>query len=80
MDDTKREELEKACKKIHKVRFRMIAVRTVRVSNMSVEKIASIQIRCPRGPATGCAVTTKEALKVSGIFPDAAGPEEFCEV
>ena len=28
---------------------------------------------------TGCAVTTKEALKASGIFPDAGGPEEFCE-
>ena len=28
---------------------------------------------CPREPATGCAVTTKE---ISGIVPDAAGPEE----
>ena len=31
MDDMKREELEKACKKIHRVRARMIAVRMVRV-------------------------------------------------
>ena len=48
MDDIKRKELEKACKKIHKVRTRIVAVRMVRVSNMSVEEIASIQIRCPR--------------------------------
>ena len=29
------------------------------------------------GSATGCAVTTKEASKASGIFPDAGGSEEF---
>ena len=52
MDDIKREELEKACKKEkdHKVRTRMVAARMVRVCNMSVDKIASIPIRCPMGP------------------------------
>ena len=40
MDDIKREEFEKACKreKNHKVWVRMVAVRMVRVSNMSVEE------------------------------------------
>ena len=33
MDDIKREELEKACKKIHKVRTRMVAARMVLVIN-----------------------------------------------
>ena len=48
MDDTKREELEKACKKEtnHKVRTRMVAVRMVRVRNMSVEETADIRVRC----------------------------------
>ena len=38
MDDIKLEELEKACKKEknHKVRTRMVAVRMVRVLNISV--------------------------------------------
>ena len=56
MDDTKREELEKACKeeKNHKIRARMVAVRMMRVLNMSVEETASLQVRCPtRGFATG---------------------------
>ena len=44
MDDIKRKELEKACKKIRKVRARMVVVR---VFNMSVEETASIQVRCP---------------------------------
>ena len=47
MNDTKREELEKACKKIHKVRTRIVAVRMVRVLDMTVEEDASIQICCP---------------------------------
>ena len=49
MDDTKREELEKACKKEndHKVRPRMVAVRMVRVRNMSVSETVDIQGRCP---------------------------------
>ena len=46
MDDTKREELEKACKN-YKVRTRMVAVRMVRVLNMSVEETASILVHCP---------------------------------
>ena len=49
MDDIKREELEKACKKEkdHKVRTRMVAVRMVRVLNMSVEETANLQVHCP---------------------------------
>ena len=47
MDDIKREELEKAYKKEknHMVRTRMVAVRMVRVLDMSVEETASITIR-----------------------------------
>ena len=49
MNDTKREELEKACKRERdqKVRTRMIAVRMVRVRNMSVDETADILVRCP---------------------------------
>ena len=46
MDDTKREELEKACKN-YKVRTGMVVVRMVRVLNMSVEETASILVHCP---------------------------------
>ena len=46
---SKLEELEKAYKKEknHKVRARMVAVRMVRVRNMSVSETADIQGRCP---------------------------------
>ena len=49
MDDTKREELGKACKKEkdQKVRTRMVAVRMVRVRNMSVDETADILVQCP---------------------------------
>ena len=49
MNDTKREELEKACKKEkdQKVRTRMAAVRMVRVRNMSVDETADIRVHCP---------------------------------
>ena len=49
MNDTKREELEKACKKERdqKVRTRMVAVRMVRVRNMSVDETADILVHCP---------------------------------
>ena len=49
MDDIKREELEKVCKKEknHKVRTRMVAVRMVRVLGMSVEETANLQVHCP---------------------------------
>ena len=49
MNDTKREELEKVCKKEkdHKVQVRMVAVRMVRVRNMPVEETAVILVRCP---------------------------------
>ena len=49
MNDTKREELGKTCKKEkeHKIRARMVAVRMVRVPNMSVDEVADIQRRSP---------------------------------
>ena len=49
MDNTKREELVKAYKKEkdHKVRARMVAVRMVRVLNMSTEETADNLVRCP---------------------------------
>ena len=49
MDNIKREKLERACKKEknHKARTRMIAVRMVRVRNISVEETADIQGRNP---------------------------------
>ena len=49
MNDTKQEELEKACKKEknHKVRARMVTVCMVRVRNMSVSETADIQGRYP---------------------------------
>ena len=55
MDDIKREELEKPCKKIHKIRARMVAVRMVWVLDMSVEGTTSLRYAVPRGSATGCA-------------------------
>ena len=47
MDYIKREELEKVRKRTHKVRVKMVAVRMVRVFNMSVEETATLQVRCP---------------------------------
>ena len=47
MDDMNREEVEKTCKKIHKVQARMVAVRMVCVCNISVSETAYIQGRCP---------------------------------
>ena len=49
MNDTKWEELEKACKKEkdQKVRTRMVAVRMVRVLNMSADETAGILVHCP---------------------------------
>ena len=46
MDNTKREELEKAYKN-YKIRTRMVAVRMVRVRNMSVDETADILVHCP---------------------------------
>ena len=68
MNDTKREELEKACKKkCHNVHARMVAVRMVRILNMSVEKTAAFRYGAPHCSTTGCAVTTKEALKAPDL-------------
>ena len=41
----------------------------VRVLNISVEETANLQVRCPHGSATGCAVTTETlnaTLSVAG--------------
>ena len=81
MDDIKREELKKTCKKekYHKVRVRTVTVRMVLRSICPWMRLQASRYVAPRGSATGCAVTTKEASRVSGIFPDVAGPEEFRE-
>ena len=49
MDNTKREEFKKVCKKekSHKIQTRMIAVRMVRVLDMPVGEAADIQGRSP---------------------------------
>ena len=49
MNNTKREKLEKACKKEkdQKVRTRIVAVRMVLVLNMSVDETAGIPVHCP---------------------------------
>ena len=49
MNRTKREELERACRgeKDRKVRSRMLAVRMVRVHNLSVEEAADYMMQCP---------------------------------
>ena len=78
MNDTKREELEKACKKEkdHKVRTKMVAVRMVRVLNMSADETADIRVHCPTWVSNWLHRYDKAAWKASGIFPAAAGPEE----
>ena len=49
MNNAKREELEKACKKEknHKIQTRMITVRIVRARNISMDDTVDILIRCP---------------------------------
>ena len=49
MNGTKREKLEKACKKEkdQNIRTRMVAVRMVRVLDMSADETASIRVHCP---------------------------------
>ena len=76
MDDIKREELEKACKKIHKVRTRMAAVRMVRVLNISVEETANLQVRCPTWVRDWLRHYDERRPPGSS---DAAGPEGFRE-
>ena len=69
IDGIKRKELEKACKKIHKVLTRMVAVRIVRVFNVYVNT-ASIQYTVSRGSTNGCAVTTRAtSCKHTGACP-----------
>ncbi len=40
-------------------------------------RLSAFWYTVPRGPVTGCAVTTTDATKASGIFPDVGDPEEF---
>ena len=59
MDDIKRKEREKACKKIHRVRVRMVAVRMVGVLDMSVEETAVFRHTVPHGSVASYAITPK---------------------
>ena len=81
MNDTKREELEKACKKEkdHKVRARMVAVRMVRVRNMSVEEAADNLVRCPNWVCKWLRRYDEGGLQGLRDLPDADGPEGFRE-
>ena len=81
MDDTKLEELEKACKKEknHKVRIRMVADAWFACATCLWMRLPNPSAVPRVGSATGCAATTNETSKASGIFSDAGGSEEFCE-
>ena len=68
MDGIKREELKKACKKIHKVRARMAAVRMVQVLDMSVEETASITIQDFLRHVTGVVRDFRTAMTRPELF------------
>ena len=58
MDDIKREEVEKACKKEDsKIRIRMVTIRMVLVRNMTVEEPQIFGDAAQIWSTTGCAVT-----------------------
>ena len=71
MGDIKREELAKACKKIHKVRARVVAARMVRALVMSVETTANLQVRRPTWVRDGLRRYDEGGLEDPGIFSDA---------
>ena len=75
MDGIKREGSEKACKKIRKVRARMVAVRMVRVFNMSVEGAAALQVCC----LTWIREWLRHCDEGCPGSPYAVDPEEFRE-
>ena len=82
MDDIKREELEKACKKEkdHKVRTRMVAVRMVRVLNISVEETANLQVHCPTWVRDWLRrLRRRRPGRPPGSSQMRTGPEESCE-
>ena len=80
MNDIKQKELEKTCKKEndYKVRARMVAVRMVRVLNISVETV-SIQVRCLTWVCDWLCRYDEEGLEGLGFFPDMEVQEGFLQ-
>ena len=77
MDDIKLEELEKACKKITRFepgwsRYAWFACATCPWMRLPI-----FWCGAPHGSATGCAVTTTEASKASGISPRCGRPRRI---
>ena len=83
MDDTKLEELEKACKKDHKVRARLVAVRHdapgMVSSNAKRSNPANPSASYPACPATERPITSKSAILVDGRTPGES-PKARCRV
>ena len=70
MDDTKREELEKACKKIYKIRVRMVTSAWYAYLTCPWRRLPTSKYTAPRRFATGCAATTKKAsngMRIQGL-------------
>ena len=76
MDDTKREELEKAYKN-YKVRTRMVAVRMVRVLNMSADETASILVHSHVGPRLAAPLRRRRPRRPPGSSPYLNAMEEY---
>ena len=66
--------------KNHKVRARMVAVRMVRVRNMSVSETADIQGRCPNWVHNLLRRYDEGGLEGLRDLPKADGPGGFCEI
>ena len=80
MDDTKLEELEKAYKKkTTKSESEWSRHAWFACTTCPWKRLLISWSGAPHGSAISCTVTTKEASKASGIFPDTGGPEELYE-
>ena len=79
MDDIKREQLEKAqkTKKDHRVRIRTVAVRMVRVLDMSVDGTASLQV--PLFHVDPRPAVPLRRRRFTGSS-NADGPDGFCKI
>ena len=69
MNNAKREELRKACKKIHKIQVRLVASAWYACLTCPWRRLPTSKCTVPRGSATGCAVTTgtlNATLSVAG--------------
>ena len=79
MDDIKREELEKVCKKEkdHTVRTRMVAARMIHVLNMSVEETVNLQVHCPTWIRDWLRRYDEGGLEGLRDLPRCGRPEEF---